>query len=563
MARFDTVIKGGTIFDGMRTPRYVGDIGICDGVIEAVGGIDAADADQVIDAEGLHVAPGFVDLHTHYDSQVYWDPWCTISGYHGVTSVAIGNCGFGFAPVKPEDRERSMQTMTRNEAVPLESMQAGMPWDWETFPEFLDSIERTPKGVNIISYVPLNPLMAYVMGVEAAKGRPANDEERAELHRLMREALDAGACGWSGQLTDAEMEVQRDFDGSPMITNLMTEDDLIAFAEVLRDAGRGLIQCIGASQELTEKLAEASGRPILWNVLALFADQHGNPQVPYEDTIAWLHDANARGLRLYAQALTVENDFQFTLEDWNLFDTVEVWREVLMGDVEQRRANLLNEDNRRRIRDAFDAGAPMLALTDDLLVGIVHEPGLKEIEGYTVGEIAQIRDCHVVDAFIDVALEDNMRALFITPPRPADNEAMSQVIHCDVSLPGVSDGGAHTKFLTHGRYPTEFLALLCRDNELMDLEQAHWRLSAYPAQAAGITDRGWIREGAPADIIVYDLDELHVGEPERAWDFPAGAWRLVQKPRGYRYIMVNGEVTFRDGECTGATPGSLLRHGSA
>ncbi|MDH3642651.1 MAG: amidohydrolase family protein, partial [Gammaproteobacteria bacterium] len=187
MATYDTVIKNGTIIDGLRTPRFRGDLGIVDGRVHSIGRIPASEGRNVIDAEGLIVAPGFVDLHTHYDSQVFWDPYCTISGWHGVTSVVIGNCGFGFAPVKEQDQDRAMLTMSRNEAVPLESMREGMPWDWESYPQFLDSIERTPKGVNMLSYMPLNPLMMYVMGVEAAKERPANESEMAEMRRLMLE----------------------------------------------------------------------------------------------------------------------------------------------------------------------------------------------------------------------------------------------------------------------------------------------------------------------------------------------------------------------------------------
>jgi N-acyl-D-aspartate/D-glutamate deacylase len=200
---------------------------------------------------------------------------------------------------------------------------------------------------------------------------------------------------------------------------------------------------------------------------------------------------------------------------------------------------------------------------DKLVIGEVHSDTLARYEGWTVGEVASDRGCHPIDALLDVALEDDMKALFVTEPKPIDVQAMRELINSPFALPGVSDGGAHTKFITLGRYPTEFLALLVRDNELMDLEQAHWRLSAYPALAAGVKDRGWLREGAPADIVVYELKALSTGTAEKAWDFPAGAWRLVRKPEGYRHILVNGEVTFRDNECTGAVPGRLLRHGQA
>src|SRR5215470_6814962 len=214
MAEFDVLITGGTVVDGTRVPRYRADIGIKDGKIAKIGRLHRSDAAKVIDAGGLIVAPGFIDLHTHYDSQIYWDPWCTISGWHGVTSVAIGNCGFGFAPCRPESRDRAMLTMSRNEAVPLATMKAGMPWDWETYPEFLDSLDRTAKGVNVLSYTPLAPLMAYVMGGDDAKGRAATDGERAEMCRLLEESMQVGSCGWSAQLFGKD-SIQRDFDGTP------------------------------------------------------------------------------------------------------------------------------------------------------------------------------------------------------------------------------------------------------------------------------------------------------------------------------------------------------------
>jgi N-acyl-D-aspartate/D-glutamate deacylase len=369
---YDTVIKRGTIIDGLRTPRFRGDIGIKDGRVQAIGSVSSSEADNVIEAEGLIVAPGFVDLHTHYDSQVFWDPYCTISGWHGVTSVVIGNCGFGFAPVKEQDQDRAMLTMSRNEAVPLESMREGMPWDWESYPQFLDSIERTPKGVNMLSYMPLNPLMMYVMGVEAAKSRPASKAEMTEMQRLMLEGMAAGGCGWSAQL-GGENDVQRDYDGTSMITNTMAEADLISFCHVLRDAGRGFIQCIGADQKLTETLAGESGRPVIWNVLAVFTDQHGVAMPFYKDTMAWLDDANARGLRIFGQALTTENDFQFTFEDWNLFDNNAVWREVTLGTPAERAEKMRDLDRRAALKKEFDAmpAAGVVFSLADLIIGEV------------------------------------------------------------------------------------------------------------------------------------------------------------------------------------------------
>ena len=200
MAEYDLIIRGGTIVDGTRAPRFVGDLAIKDGKVAKIGGLRKSGAGKVLDASGLIVAPGFIDLHTHYDAQLFWDPYCSLSGWHGVTSVAIGNCGFGFAPVAVEDRERAMLCLTRNEAIPYESMEKGMTWSWETFPEFMDSLERTPKGINVLSYVPLTPLYSYVMGWQGAKERRPNKAELDEMCRLMHVAMDAGACGWSSQV---------------------------------------------------------------------------------------------------------------------------------------------------------------------------------------------------------------------------------------------------------------------------------------------------------------------------------------------------------------------------
>jgi N-acyl-D-aspartate/D-glutamate deacylase len=232
MADYDIIISGGTIVDGTRTPRFVSDIAIKDGKIAQIGGLKGKTAERVLDATGRIVAPGFVDLHTHYDAQIFWDPYCTLSGWHGVTSVALGNCGFGFAPSRAEDRDRAMLSMTRNEAIPYEAMKAGMPWDWVTFPDFIESLIRTPKGVNLLTYVPLTPLYAWVMGWESAKTRRPTEAELQEMCRLIHEAMDAGACGWSAQVLGAK-SIQRDYDGTPMITDLLSEHEVLTFAKIL------------------------------------------------------------------------------------------------------------------------------------------------------------------------------------------------------------------------------------------------------------------------------------------------------------------------------------------
>ena len=251
MAEYDVLIQGGTVVDGSRTPRFMGDVGIKDGKIAKIepnGKLNPSDAKKTLDANGLVVAPGFIDLHTHYDAQINWDPYVTLSGWHGVTSIVLGNCGFGFAPMKPEMRERAMLTMSRVEAIPYESMKAGMKWDWVTFPEWLDFLDQTPKGVNVLSFVPIAPIMIWTMGLEAAKSRPATDKEKQTMCQILSESLDAGGCGFSAQrLGDGFVSVQRDYDGTPMVTDTMADEDVLAFGRVLRERGEGFIQLTQSS----------------------------------------------------------------------------------------------------------------------------------------------------------------------------------------------------------------------------------------------------------------------------------------------------------------------------
>src|SRR5271163_1798005 len=318
MADFDIQIKGGTIVDGTRVPRYRGDVWIKDGKIEQLGGSAPGFAKKVIDADGLIVAPGFVDLHTHYDAQIRWDPYCTISGWHGVTSLVLGNCGFGFAPVKPEFRERSMLTMTRTEAIPYESMKAGMKWDWETIPQYLDSLERTPKGVNVIQYLPTSSIMTYVMGLEAAKTRPATEDERAEMRRVFAEGMEAGLGGFSVQRLGPD-STQADFDGSPMVTDTMIDEDILNLARVLRERDEGFIEITQATghikQDLAfvEKLAETAGRPILWQAVTA---SRFKPEI-HQRSLNWIERMRAKGLQVFGQGGTVRAGFAFTLENWN------------------------------------------------------------------------------------------------------------------------------------------------------------------------------------------------------------------------------------------------------
>ena len=572
MATYDTLIKGGMVFDGLRTPRYKADVAIKDGRIAQIGNIATDEAAEVVDASGKHVAPGVVDLHTHYDSQVFWDPWCTMSGWHGVTSVVIGNCGFGFAPCRPEDQDRTMLALSRNEAVPLATMRAGMPWDWVTFPEFLDSVERTPKGVNMMTFVPLAPLYGYVAGIDDAKAHRVTDEQLEEMSRLLLEAMEIGGCGWSAQISGEIGNVQLDYDGTPMVTDMMTEREIVAISRALRRIGRGVVQITG-TLDSAAVIARESGRPVIWN--GLVADgalnQHGAGLYSHKDAIKRVAYYNEEeGLRIFAQALTHNFVSEFTFEDYNLLDTMPVWKEACLGTVDEKIVKFADPERRKGMKELHEARGGLFGagyVLDEIKVNWISSdaPNAQEIkeryEGWTIGEIAAREQKHPIDAMLDIAVAGGLKVGFATKMIETPPESMKEVATSPYALPGVSDGGAHTKFVTTARYPTELLAYWVREHEIMSLEEAHWRLSSYPALAAGLKDRGYLREGAPADIVVYDYDRLDSCPQERLWDYPAGEMRLVQKAVGYERIMVNGETTFIEGDCTDATPGKLLRHG--
>ena len=566
MADFDVLVQGGIVVDGTGAQRYRADLGIRDGRIAAIGRLRRSDARRTLDAGGAMVAPGFIDLHTHYDAQLFWDPYLTLSGWHGVTSVVIGNCGFGFAPIAPELRERSMLTMTRVEAIPYESMKRGLPWDWVTYPEFLDSVDRRPKAVNILPYVPIAPLLIWVLGFERAKaGAKPTDAEHRELRRLLHESMDAGGCGWSAQRLhpDGPGAVQRDYDGGPMVTDIMHDETALELAEVLAERNQGFMQMAlatadgGHDFQHVEQLAAVSGRPILYNVVQSFV------RIPeaHRVLLGWIDSCRTRGNRVYGQGVTTTSAFTFTFEDWNLFDDSAAWVEATLGTTAERKQKLADPARRERLRE-YDSGIVTVGIADIVMLDCFTEQ-TKPFENLTIGEVAAKTGKHPVDVMLDVAVADDLRTVFYAEPANVNRDAMREIIAYPWIIPGVSDGGAHTKFFTGGRYPTEFISRIVREESMCSLEHAHWRLSALPAHCAGFRDRGTLVEGAAADLVVYDFDGLEILPAEVVHDFPGGEWRRIQRAKGYRFVLVNGEVTIENDRETHEYSGRLLRHGGS
>ena len=580
MAEFDVLIKGGTVVDGTRVPRYRADVGIRDGKIAQIGYLSNRSATQVIDAAGLIVAPGAIDLHTHYDAQLHWDPYCTIGSWHGVTTCTIGNCGFGFAPVRPRDVERAMLALSRNEAIPIEPMKRSMQVDWETFPQYMQRLAHLPLGINIGQLFPVAPAVAYVMGgFDDAKKRFPSEQETAVIIGHLHEAMEAGALGWSTQrlVPEGRASVQRDYDGTPMITDILPEEFYFALARALGDRGDGIIQLTqsGATDarfsteedfRFLEKLAMESGRPLLYNAI-LVSEKHPES---HRAQLRWVEEANARGARVFGQAVTAAPPMRMTLEDWNLFDSIPVWREATLGTVVEKKAKLSDPDRRKLMREDYDEnGFDTINVTvgidfDHFIARKVHKEDLKEkYAGLSVVQIAEREQKHVIDAMLDLSVADDLRTEWSSASGTPDVQGYRELMDSPYTLPGISDGGAHLKFNTPATYPTEMLSWLVRDAEVLSLEEAHFRLSGLCAWAAGIEDRGTLRPGQAADIVVYDLEELETLPQEVVHDLPAGEWRRVQGAKGYRQIMVNGVVIFADGNCTAAVPGKLLCHGRA
>ncbi len=611
MPAFDKIIRNGTIVDGTGgTPSYHGDIGIKNGKIAMISGHIHGDAKEELDATGCIVAPGAVDLHNHYDLQLNWDPYMTMSGWHGVTSVAIGQCGFGFAPCKPEDREGAMRLLTRIEAIPLRTMELGLTWDWETFPQWMDAIERKPLGVNVGALVPFNPLRLYVMGIEDSRERVyANDQETKQMQAIVKEAMDHGAFGWSSMKT----LLNRPDDGRFIPSQVASNEEYLALAQAIAPYGIGSIGWTrgqaerplpagepdllgGAGVDTTSgapesvgvaglqfdpvegdvrgegrdnfliEMAQASGRPLNWGGVNF---SEAEP-TRYKEQLAYLERANAEGGTMFAQASGVQIAPLFELAEYNGFDALPNWIDPFVGTPEQRMAKLNTPGVRDRMKQdvggewtGIGGTADVAANWTKMRVVEVRKDANLQYEGMNIAELAEATGKHPMDAMLDLALDEDLRTEFSTDPTTGtDVDAMKEILNHPFTHPCVSDGGAHVRYLTVGIWPVNFLTQWVRDNQAMSLEKAHYKLSGLPAKIAGFNDRGTLREGMAADILIYDLDKLGLvyDSPVYDDDFPGGERRLIQKAKGIRYTMVNGEVTFTEGTvCTDATPGKLLR----
>ena len=569
MQHFDLIIRNGTVIDGTQMPGSVADVAIHNGLVQMVGPEIKATCDSEIDAAGKVVAPGIIDLHTHYDAQIHWDPYCTNSGWHGTTSVVIGNCGFGFAPCKPDDRDRYMLMMENTEQVPYTVLGKALPWNWETFPEWMAHLRSLPKGVNVSSFLPLNALMIHVMGVDAAKSRPATEAERTEMKALLNEAMDAGAIGFAFSY-QGEKNGHTDFDGSAMPTDIMDPEEAFILGEVLRERGQGMIQVLAdmpgceLNRGIIEELAERSKRPILHNILQIveaMPDYH-------EGILTWLDEMTAKGHMVFSQAMSMHTWTEFNFVDYNFWDAAgDIYKEFsLAGDANDKLKLASDPDYQKRFADSYDpavlAGVAGGALDSFQLVNAHNKGPYDQYEGKLLGEIAAAQGLDIVDLFFDLFIRTEALAEVRTTALGAENpEIVAKVLKHPRVLFGASDGGAHVKYWSGGQFSTDVICWLCRDNAYFSLEEMHYKLSYLPARFAGFEKRGALLPGYHADVVVYDLEALscNLDRYDVLHDLPDGGYRRVAYAKGIDAIVVNGEVTFtEDSTCTNALPGKLL-----
>ena len=567
MASYDLVIKNGTVIDGTQVPRFFGDLAVRDGVIVEIGAnIPTQAAAQVIDATGLVVAPGVIDPHTHYDAQINWDPYCTSSGWHGNTSFVVGNCGFGFMPCRPSDRERYMLMMENTEQVPVAAMRKALPWTWESFPEWMEHMKRLPKGVNVASYMPLNSLLIYVMGYEAAKTRGATPEERCKMRALLNEAMDAGAIGFGFSYLN-DMNSHKDIDGSPMPTDNMKVEDAYYLAEVLRERDEGVIQILCElvsgvrNRHVAEELARISGRPVLHNVVSVSDARPSH----HTSVMAWLDECQIKGLNIYSQALAFRVWGEFNAIDQSGWQLVPPFKEFThAGDASAKVALAANAEFRARAREQYKpelmhgAGTPIESW---LLLRAAGAAAWKKYEGMKVAQIAAAVGNLPVDCFFDIVAASNGEADFRSTESGSRNPSyVAQLLKHPRIIPGTSDGGAHVKFFSGGHFATDNIMWLVKETGLMTLEEIHFKLSFLPARILGFAKRGALLEGYSADIYIYDYHQLDYDRSgyEVIRDLPGNDRRRVVRPVGIRYCIVNGAVTLENGKPTGALTGRML-----
>jgi N-acyl-D-amino-acid deacylase len=556
---YDVLIKNGTVVDGTGAARYRADVAIAGGKIAEIGKITDS-ATTVIDASDLIVSPGFIDHHTHYDAQICWDPLITCSSWHGVTSVVMGNCGVGLAPCRPEAREIAAWDLVNVEAIPFEVLAKGVTWDWTSFPEYMDAAQRRGAGINLGFMAPLTPFRHYVMGEESME-RAATPAETAQISALLREAMAAGAFGFS--TTNGPQHIG--YQGRPLACRLASKEELKAYCNVLKGVGRGAIEIalndapgIVSESEyaLLDLLVTESERPVTWLALLNRDDQ---PEACL-NTLRQTEPLLKRGVR--PQVTCKPLIIQIGLRNPFIFANLPCWKPAFNQPAEVQMQLYRDPAFREAFRQELKKPRVFSdkTLWGRLQVKEVSSPALKSLEWKTVAQVAQERGKDSLDTFLDLAVEDNLDIQFVMEVFNANEERIPELITDPRTMIGLSDGGAHVDMLCDAGYCTYLLGTWVRDKGALTLEHAVKRLTAEPADFFGIPQRGRLAVGMAADLALFDLHTIGSGKrPEMRYDLPGGGRRLVAPAQGVQYTIVNGQVLYAEQKHTGVLPGQVLR----
>jgi N-acyl-D-aspartate/D-glutamate deacylase len=558
----DTVILGGLLVDGTGNPQFRADIGIKDGRIVRIG-TDIEEGARTIDADGMVVTPGFIDVHTHYDAQVMWDPGVTPSSLHGVTTVIGGNCGFTIAPVSDESRDYVMQMLASVEGMPVESLRVSLDWTWHSFSDWLAQLDGR-LAINTGFSVGHSTVRRLVMGDDFR--RPATDAEIRQMERHVDASLEAGAIGFSSSWGEAHS----DHLGCPVPSRFAESAELIRLSARLQGYPGTMLEFIPTVEhifpddaiELMADMSAAAGRPLNWNVLSVGGGADG---AAIERRLSSADRAAAKGGKVVALTMPMPSEMRLNLRSTIAFNWLPVWPDVLALEFDECVAALVDPSTRAQLAAAIVGKESRTFLNfAPMAIDSVNDRSLQSLVGRTVGDVATERGCTPLDAFLDIAVEDDLNACFTTPPGGTDAASWGErasIWKDPRTLVGASDAGAHLDMIATFGYFTDLVGPSVRDRNLLSLEDAVHLITDAPARLYGLRDRGRIAEGWMADIAVFDPDTVGCGNVTMRTDMPGGYSRLYSEPRGIAHLFVNGDEVLTDGELTNARPGTVLRNG--
>jgi N-acyl-D-aspartate/D-glutamate deacylase len=552
---FDLIVRRGRVVDGSGLPSYVADVGVKNGAIVELGRIQGS-APKTIDADGLAVSPGFIDHHTHLDAQMLWDPYGTCEPQHGVTTVVMGNCGLTLAPVKAGDEDALIKSFVRVEAIPRFALEKGVHWNWHSYAEYLDNFEGK-IGINIGGLLGHIAVRHNVMGEEAVE-RKATAKEVQQMRSLVLSAMEGGALGISTNRNERHMRE----DGKPVASRLADDEELFALCDVLAERNAGVIETILGRNKIEHfkfyhTLARRTQRPVLWQSL-----QHRwvEPNL-WREQLDAVEPIFREGYRAYGLSHTVPLIRHFELKNCQVFDEFPTWKNIMFLPEAVRKQAFSDPDTRRKLRADLEDPRPtnFHRRWDIVRVEKTIKPENRKYDGKSVAEMASLRGQDALDAFLDLALEEDLNTVFWNANNGGDANAMGEILRSPYVLVGTSDAGAHVQFGADFGYGTTLLGLWVRERQVMSLEQAIHKLTFHVASIFGLSGRGLLRPGYAADLVVFDPKTVNSHEPEWANDYPAGSKRLIQRSDGIHYTIVNGEIIHENGRMTGALPGAVLR----